>query len=401
MKNWKFSKVAILLIVAAFVGFGIAACASDETSNGADMPKNTAEAVQTYSKIALANYEDTLSEAKKLEAALKAFVANPSDATHVAAKNAWLASREPYLQTEVYRFYDGPIDEPDNGPEGLLNAWPLDEAYIDYVEGDVSTGMINDSKLTIDADTLESMNEEGGEENISTGYHAIEFLLWGQDMNDDGPGDRRYTDYVTGAEATAENADRRGQYLTTVGAMLVDHLDQVAGEWKAGNKDNYRAEFEAAAEKEALRRIFTGMIVLSGFETGGERLQVALDSGDQEDEHSCFSDNTHRDMIQDIQGVSNVWWGVYTRLDGTRVVGIGVGEIVRQVDRPLAERLDKSIAESLRLANALVVPFDQEIKKGNDAGRARVQALIDSLRVQEKQLQEVFRLFKLSIPEPE
>lgn len=402
MKKWKFSKVAMFLIVAAILGFGIAACGSEtEKDDGDKLPKNTAEAVQTYSKIALASYEDSLSEAKKLEVALKAFVAEPSDATHVAAKNAWLASREPYLQTEVYRFYDGPIDAPEHGPEGLLNAWPLDEAYIDYVEGDDSTGLINDVSVTIDADTLEAMNEEGGEENISTGYHAIEFLLWGQDMNDDGPGDRPYTDYVKGDGGTAANADRRGQYLTTVGAMLVDHLDQVANAWKAGKSDNYRAEFEAADEKEALRRIFTGMIVLSGFETGGERLQVALDSGDQEDEHSCFSDNTHRDMIQDVQGVKNVWTGTYTRVDGSKVEGVGISEVVRQIDAELAGKLDKSIDESLRLANALEIPFDQEIARTNTEGRARVRALIDSLRKQEKELQEVFRLFKLSIPEPE
>src|SRR5690554_3544789 len=247
VQNWKFGKVVILLLVVVALGFGVAACGSEaEEGKGNPLPANTAEAVQTYAKIALASYEDTLSEAKKLEVALKAFVAEPTDATHVAAKNAWLASREPYLQTEVYRFYDGPIDAPDNGPEGLLNAWPLDEAYIDYVEGDESTGMINDTTVTIDAETLAAMNEEGGEENISTGYHAIEFLLWGQDMNDDGPGQRPYTDYVVRAAGTAENADRRGVYLTTVGAMLVEHLEQVAGAWKRKSKDNYREEFEAA-----------------------------------------------------------------------------------------------------------------------------------------------------------
>ena len=61
---------------------------------------------------------------------------------------------------------------------------------------------------TINAELIISLNEEGGEENVTTGWHAIEFLLWGQDLNDDGLGDRPVTDY-----ATADNADRGGQYL--------------------------------------------------------------------------------------------------------------------------------------------------------------------------------------------
>ena len=78
-----------------------------------------------------------------------------------------------------------------DGPEGLINAWPLDEAYIDYVEGDPAAGVVNDPDTypTIDAELLTSLNEQGGEANISTGWHAIEFLLWGQDLSTDGPGD--------------------------------------------------------------------------------------------------------------------------------------------------------------------------------------------------------------------
>jgi putative iron-regulated protein len=143
-----------------------------------------------------------------------------------AAKQAWLDSRDPYLQTEVYRVYDGPIDTPDDGPEGLLNAWPLDEQYIDYVVGDDDAGIINGDD-TIDAATLEGLNEVGGEKNVATGYHAVEFLLWGQDLSETGPGERSYTDYVRDGSGTAANQDRRGTYLNVVGTMLVEHLSGV------------------------------------------------------------------------------------------------------------------------------------------------------------------------------
>ena len=162
---------------------------------------------------------------------------------------------------------------------------------------------------------------------------------------------------------------------------------------------NYRAGF-VADEQAAFEKILTGMIILSGFETGGERLQAALDSGDKEDEHSCFSDNTHVDMIEDVRGIRNVWKGSYTKIDGTTVSGVGIYDVVREADADLAERLNTQIEESLGFANALQVPFENEIAPGSD-GNARVISLITSLQAQEAILFEVFSLFGLSVEIPE
>lgn len=375
---------------------GLAACKGGE--EGLVWPETTAEAVSTYAEVVEASYADSLAAAEALDERIAAFVAAPSDATLDEARGAWLQSREPYLQTEVYRFYDGPIDNPDDGPEGLLNAWPLDEHYLDYVEGDAEAGIINDPSATLDAETLVSLNEAGGEKNIATGYHAVEFLLWGQDFSEDGPGARPYTDYVVGEGGSAQNQDRRGVYLSLTSGLILTHLGQVHDAWAPGAA--YRADFEATPEA-SFAKILTGMIVLSGFETGGERLQASLDSGDQEDEHSCFSDNTHRDMVQDVRGVLNVWEGAYTGTDGATVSGVAVKTVVEEVAPELAAALDAQIRESLSLAEALQAPYDQEIAPGNAEGNARVQALVLSLRAQEELLFEVFTTFELTVEIPE
>ncbi|MEM9190858.1 MAG: imelysin family protein, partial [Myxococcota bacterium] len=125
------------------------------------------------------------------------------------------------------------------------------------------------------------------------------------------------------------------------------------------------------------------------------------DSGDQEDEHSCFSDNTHRDMVGDCIGIQNVYEGRYQRLDGTMVMGTSVYDIVAQVDMALADRLRTEIAASVTAAEALQPPFDQEIASGNTAGNDRVRALITALRTQEATLQEVFAAFGLTVEIPE
>ncbi|MEM7533806.1 MAG: imelysin family protein [Chloroflexota bacterium] len=331
--------------------------ASEDIAEGDYMAALKQTALTTYADIAYASYEDSHMLAVELQAALEALVADPSEETHQAAKNAWLASNEPYGQTEAYRFYGGPIDDED-GPEGLLNAWPLDEAYVDYVDGAPEAGIINNVEEypEISRELIASLNEVGAEENISTGYHAIEFLLWGQDMYEDSAGQRAYTDYVD-----APNAERRGQYLLAVGEQLVDNLAEMVAAWDAAGADNYRAEFLASDADMAIQNVLTGLGVLSKSELAGERMFTALDNQDQEDEHSCFSDNTHRDIITNNQGVMNVYMGSYTRLDGSEVSGTSLADVVAAVDTDLNDQMVALLEASMSQVNAIHVPFDQAI----------------------------------------
>lgn len=313
-------------------------------------------AVTTYADIVFATYDDAYQLAVELQMSIDAFLAAPSVQTLEAARDAWLLAREPYGQTEAFRFYGGPIDDAD-GPEGLINAWPLDEAYIDYVEGDRDSGLINHPQAypTLDAELLMMLNEAGAEENISVGYHAVEFLLWGQDFNPDGAGDRPYTDYTT-----APNADRRGAYLALTAALLTEHLDDLREAWRP-EADNYRAAFLALEPDEALARILTGIGVLSKSELAGERMFTAYDNQDQEDEHSCFSDNTHRDIVNNLRGIQNVYLGTYTRLDGSVISGTGVQAVLAAVDAEANDRTLELLQSAGELVDDLYIPFDRAI----------------------------------------
>jgi putative iron-regulated protein len=372
-------------------------CGSDD-DGPKEVPANAADALSNYADIVYASYTDSLETAQALDAAITSFVAAPTAEGLEAARNAWLAAREPYLQTEVYRFYDGPIDNPDDGPEGFINAWPLDENYIDYVAGPngETEGIINNPQMPITEESILEANEGIDEKSISTGYHAIEFLLWGQDFNDDGPGDRPFTDYVTDGTGTASNQDRRGEYLTVVSALLLDDLQTLVDAWAPDDDGNYRAQFLAEAPDSAFTKVMSGLIILTGFETGTERLVAALRANDQEEEHSCFSDNTHRDMVQDVQGMQNVWEGSYGAISGP-----GLRDVVAEGDATLADQITAQIAESLSLAEDLRAPFDQEIAEDNAEGNARVQALAQALFDQRVLLEEAFELFGLTrIPDP-
>ena len=357
------------------------------------------DVVQHYSTLVYANYSDTITAAKQMQKAINAFLAKPSQATQDAARKAWLDAREFYGQTEAFRFYDGPIDNED-GPEGQINAWPMDESYVDYVEGDTKAGIINNRKEAITKKHLAELNEHDGEENISTGWHAIEFMLWGQDLSDTGPGARPFTDFIDGKAA---NADRRRQYLKVVTELLIEDLESVAKEWKPGVKDNFRATFDQGGEA-SLRKIFVGLGSLSRGELAGERLEVAMASRDQEDEHSCFSDNTHRDAVTNAQGIQNVWLGSYKRLNGTELTGPGLRDWVAAHDKAVAEKTSLQIAKSVASASTIPAPFDQAIQGARDsAARATIQTTIDSLTQQSKDLVEAAKAVgfeQLNLVEP-
>jgi putative iron-regulated protein len=364
---------ALLLTLALFL-------AAHATAVRAQSPEPAA-VVRHYAALVHANYADTLASALDLQQAVKAFVAQPGADGFDQARKAWLAAREWYGQTEAFRFYAGPIDD-DNGPEGRLNAWPLDESYVDYVQGRRDAGIISDRKAPITKRNLARLNERGGEENVATGWHAIEFLLWGQDFDDAGPGKRSFEDYVDGK---GQSADRRRQYLIVVTELLIDDLRYLVKAWAPGAA-NYRARFERGGQ-ESLRKILVGVGSLARMELAGERMEVALNARDQEEEHSCFSDNTHRDIVSNALGIENVWLGRYVRRDSSVLAGPSLRDLVASRDAALAQRTTRQIAEALAAASSIQPPFDREIAGGPGApGTLRVQNTIDSLVRQSKDL---------------
>lgn len=240
-------------------------------------------ALESYADLAFDQYSRCANHARTVRAAVGELTAAPSDETLAAARSAWLEARREYGRTEVFRFYGGPIDDAATGVETFLNAWPLDEAYIDYVADAPAAGIINDPAgyPNLDETILVLLNERGGEANVSIGWHAVEFLLWGQDLDPDGPGRRPYTDYVPDE---APHARRRALYLELCADLLVEHHESLRSAWQPGS-DNYRANLLAARPADGLRKVLAGMTILSGFEMAGERLAVAYETQDQEEEH--------------------------------------------------------------------------------------------------------------------
>jgi putative iron-regulated protein len=370
-------RLTLGLSFAAAAGLVMASCSDDDNKSNTGVTKEAV--VENYADIVYQNYKDAYDDAVELETAINVFTDSPTDGNFTIAKNKWKDARESYGTTEAFRFANGPIDAED-GPEGLINAWPLDENYIDYVVNDadevVNGGIINSTATypSITKDLLISLNEDGGEKNISTGYHAIEFLLWGQDLTDPSEkkaGLRAYTDFVNGG--TNLNQDRRRDYLSACADLLTDHLDYLVNQWKVGG--DYRTEFLALPVDTALQNIYLGIATLSSAELAVERIAVALANMDQEDEHSCFSDNTHRDIYLNYKGIVNVYNGEYGDIDGP-----SLADLVKQADGVVAIATDVSIATTNSSIAAIATPFDFAIQGGAESAEgAKVKTASDNL----------------------
>ena len=372
----------------------------------------TSDVLDTYADIAAANYADSLTTALTLQAAVNALVADPSAENLQTAKDAWLAARVPYQQTEVFRFGNAIVDD----WEGKVNAWPLDEGLIDYVDASyggptdenaaaalnvIANPSITLSGETIDASAItsalleETLQEaDGVESNVATGFHAIEFLLWGQDLNGhgSGAGNRPWTDYAAGDACTHDNCDRRGEYLVAATDLLISDLEWMAAQWVEGGEA--RAELTADADA-GIAAILTGMGSLSYGETAGERMRLGVMLNDPEEEHSCFADNTHNDHFYNGIGVQSVYLGSYTTIDGTIVSGASLSELVAEKDATLDLEMRGKLSDAVlalgRIKTAAEAGFayDMMLERGNEAGEALIMGGVNGLIDQTRSIERV------------
>ncbi|QFU08794.1 Iron-regulated protein A precursor [Rhodobacteraceae bacterium THAF1] len=366
--------------------------------------------VTTYADIAAASYGDSLTAAKRLSDAIATFLQDPSAEGLTTARSAWLAARVPYQQTEVFRFGNPIVDD----WEGKVNAWPLDEGLIDYVaagDGEATDenqfaglNVIANPTFTLSGENVDATEitpallegtlheADAVEANVATGYHAIEFLLWGQDLNgtEAGAGNRAWTDYATGDDCTNGNCDRRAEYLKAATDLLVSDLEWMAQQW--AEDGDARAAVLSDADA-GLAAMLTGMGSLSYGEQAGERMKLGVMLNDPEEEHDCFSDNTHNSHFYDGMGIRNVYFGEYVGVDGTVVSGDSLSDLVaeadRDVDADLRGNLNATMIELTQIKAAAEAGFsyDMMLARGNDAGEALIMDAVDALVAQTRSIE--------------
>lgn len=401
----------------ALLAISLAGC-NNASLHSEEKTISKADVVNTYANIALATFEDSLTQAEALHKAIKVLIASPTETNLNTAKVAWLAARVPYQQSEAYRFGNPVVD----AWEGKVNAWPLDEGLIDYVDVSYGTSsdendlylanVINSQQITVNgsmidvtnitpqliANTLHEADEV--ESNVASGYHAIEFLLWGQDLNGTNPGagNRSASDYDTN-NCTNANCDRRGDYLLAASSLLQSDLEDIIKAWQPGGEG--RTDLASGTDAQGISAIIIGMGSLSYGELAGERIKLGLMLNDPEEEHDCFSDNTHNSHFYDAKSIQNVYLGQYTRIDGSLVSGASLSSLVAMTSTQLDKRMKSALDHTMGQMQAMVdraettESYDQMIGSGNRVGNQVVQNVVDALTAQTLVIEELMPVLAL------
>lgn len=399
---------AVMLLPASLF---IAACdggSSDSSGSSSRYePETVSEAgvKDNYVTMARAAYGDSLDTALELRRQVEAFIAIPTDGSLQLARAAYKATRVPYQQSEIMR-WDTAITLPNNldfdgGPasvdawEGQVNAWPLDENHIDaIIEGDEA---INIALL------LSQNGADENEANVTTGVHAIEFMLWGADTNGTGPGagERPASDYANDGSCADAYCARRALYLKTAVDLLVADLTSMASEWSED------AEFTQGTlaynfinSTQALDYILGSMRAMATDELASARMSSGLVLGDPEEEHDCFSDLSHVAIYNNFLSVRNAFYGTYGDIEGESLADM-VADKDRTTFDDMAAALDSievKMQQILEVGERSINPirFDQIIGQApGGAERVIAEAAVDELIALEANLHAIQELLSL------
>lgn len=360
-------------------------------------------------------YQDAWTLSKRLSSIIRLFVEEPTVSHMVAARKAWLNARETYLLTRVYQTAINSLEQ-DAKQEDIqqvytrIEGWPIKEAAIDYVandiDGDVGFPLVLGGKpfnLIAAEEALPALNStvleelQNKQEQVLTGFHVIEFLLWGQDLNQDltanpirdaSPGQRSLADYFSVQEqGLCRSGDkvvaftvcqRRAELLVAVADLLVDDLYNIMSAWEPE-----QGVFHNALNAQPQSGL---LALLDGF---AEQLQqttrlVEPLNASQEWEESDFSDNTHRDIVLPIKGLENVYRGSYKQLNSEIFEVEGLQKLIYSLQQAeLAGRFEQQLQDT---AGALLMfdilansgtPFDMQIQTAH--GQENITAAKQSL----------------------
>jgi len=116
-----------------------------------------------------------------------------------------------------------------------IESWPIQGGYIDYLQGYEHTGLINDLTVDINLPVLKEQHKLTDSFDVSLGFHALEFILWGDTL------ERSSDDFEAsepdfsniGYETNAKN--RRRAYLLAVVSQIDDQVAQLQSRWDSAD----------------------------------------------------------------------------------------------------------------------------------------------------------------------
>lgn len=354
-----FKKSCLSILVSVTL---LAACDSDDDNNNDGMFdfEPTAMITNLTDDVIVAGYVDLNTKASDFVAAITTLSTDKTEANLAAAQQAWKNVRQPWEQGESHIF--GPVDSLSIDPH--LDTWPLNTS-------DLSALLTTQSSF--------SATEVSGWNDDVQGFHTMEYLLFGDGVNDNEKAITEMTDLeIEYLAAAAEVFQGYTQDLEDAWLVASDSTDANSSPYQDYLLDTDNAVY--SSQLAVIEELINGLIGIVD-EVGNGKIAEPfgsdINSTDTSLVESQYSWNSLADFTNNITGVQNVYRGEF---DG-EADAQGIIDFVEAADSTLATRVDDEIAAAIANIQAIAgtddLPFRQAIDDAD--ARVRIQTAIDSL----------------------
>ena len=249
-------------------------------------------------------------------------IATLTDQTNIEnlnlSKQAWLNAHSAYELTTLHRYYATQLmGEQDSLAlmqlQYQINHWPIVPGYIDYVDGYPDSGIVHDINVNLDADSLREQHGSFDVSEVTLGFHAIEFLLWGYDADSVA---RPATDFDAVLELTPKEIEsgytleqlsnnRRRLFLTVVADTLVKDFLAVQSLWLA-EKPSISQRIESISGTELIVILADSMSAMLTQELLQRSLYPMLNGDFVESVQSPYSRSTQNAVSSQLSGLERL-----------------------------------------------------------------------------------------------
>jgi predicted lipoprotein len=296
--------------------------------------------------VILDTYQDLADQSAALQAAVMNLVASPSEENFQAARQAWVAARVPWEQSEAFLF--GPVDT--YGYDPALDSWPLDHAGLD-----AAIAAYNNIELDSVDPSLK-------------GFHAIEFILFGYDRS----------------KTLSKLTEAEKNYLEALATHHKNVTARIVKAWKEGLNENaaFATRLKTAGETDndlypstqaAIEEMLEGMVGIAD-EVANNKIAQPFDQQDPNLVESQYSFNSLEDFQNNILSIRHVWQG--SRSGSAAAASLSAR--VQASDSPLHAEVENAIDTALAALKAVPDPFRSAIV--DPAARPSILAAQTALR---------------------
>ena len=249
-------------------------------------------------------------------------IATLTDQTNIEnlslSKQAWLNAHSAYELTTLHRYYVTQLmGEQDSLAlmqlQYQINHWPIVPGYIDYVDGYPDSGIVHDINVNLDADSLREQHGSFDVSEVTLGFHAIEFLLWGYDADSVA---RPATDFDAVLELTPKEIEsgytleqlsnnRRRLFLTVVADTLVNDFLALQSLWLA-EEPSISQRIESISGTELIVILADSMSAMLTQELLQRSLYPMLNGNFVESVQSPYSRSTQNAVSSQLSGLERL-----------------------------------------------------------------------------------------------